>query len=159
MSNEESFGTEAWLLRGISSVPGDLRLESGNLTFTAFGSGNLWKFQLRKLERDTCQPGLANNMLAEKNVIIFDAPLTAVEIVFPWYTFSGGLNVRVGNARFRLGFDRPANTQIPVEREASVKGSIEAGKRVVESVQEIRKARQSGKAWKSVIERLSASKV
>ena len=53
MDKPKLIRTEAWLLRGISSLPGMLELADGNLSFTAFGSGNFWGFQLRKLEQET----------------------------------------------------------------------------------------------------------
>ena len=55
--------SEAWLLRGVfGSVPGELTLAGGQLSFTASGFGTLWKSQLRKLEHEPGQAGLAQRM-------------------------------------------------------------------------------------------------
>jgi len=130
--------TQAWLLRGISSIPGALRLAGGRLSFTAFGAGNLWPSQLRTLERDTGRIGLAKRLGKEENTVVFDVPLADIQHVrFPWYYFSGGLKLTLNGIVYRFGFDRPSNTKLSGEG--------------ADLVGEVSRARRSGKAWKAVL--------
>ncbi len=130
--------TAAWLLRGISSLPGVLSLANNRLTFTAFGSGNFWPGQLRQLEADTGLAQLAQRLENDERAILFDVPLAEVEaILFPWYYFSGGVKFTVGGVRYRFGFDKPANTMIT--------GDVEG------NINEIARGRQSGKAWRKAL--------
>ena len=129
--------TKAWLLRGISSIPGTLKLSKGRLSFTAFDAGTCWGFQLRKLEAETGREGLAERLDHGKNTIVFDVPLADVQKVrFPWFYFSGGVKLTLDGVRYRFGFDKPANTRMPSEGV---------------DLSEISKARRSGKAWKAVL--------
>ncbi len=52
--------TDAWLLRGMSSIPGELRLSAGTLSFVCSGTGSAWPFRLRKLARALRDPSLVN---------------------------------------------------------------------------------------------------
>src|SRR5262245_50612767 len=89
--------SEAWLLRGVfGSVPGELTLAGGQLSFTASGFGTLWKWQLRKLEQETGQRGLADRMDAGEQALVFKLSLTKLQVEFPWYYLSGGLKLRSG---------------------------------------------------------------
>ena len=125
------------MLRGISSIPGALKLSGGRLSFTAFGAGNCWRRQLRKLERETGRVGLAELLGDDQNAVVFDIPLAEVQDVhFPWFYFSGGVKFTVDGVRYRFGFDRPANTKLSAEG-ADLVGAIS-------------KARRSGRAWKAV---------
>ncbi len=131
--------TKAWLLRGISSIPGRLTLGGGRLSFTAFGPGNLWPSQLRKLERDAGRKGLATRLSNDERTVVFEVPRSDVQKVsFPWYYFSGGAKLTLNGVRFRFGFDKPANTRMTSEG-----GDL---------VGEIFRARRSGKAWKAVLD-------
>jgi len=88
--------SEAYLAaRFANFAPGELKLADGRLSFMAIGSGTLFKWQLNKLERDACQPGLADRMGAGENTIVFDLPLADVEVAFPWYQAPLALTVRV----------------------------------------------------------------
>lgn len=117
-------------------MPGALMLAKGRLSFTAFGSGNLWGRQLRTLEVEAGHTGLAKRLGDDENTVVFDVPLADVQdVTFPWYYFSGGVKLTVGGVRYRFGFDRPANTRMPSE-------GVDLG--------EITRARRSGKAWKAV---------
>lgn len=132
--------TAAWLLRGISSLPGVLSLANNRLTFTAFGSGNFWPGQLRQLEADTGRAQLAQRLESDQRSILLDVPLDEVEAIrFPWYYFSGGVKLTVGGVRYRFGFDRPANTMPSHD--------------VVGNINEITRGRQSGKAWRKALGR------
>ena len=50
----------------------------------------MWKGQLHKLEQDAGQVGLAADMDAGKNTLVFDVPLEEITVEFPWYYLSGG---------------------------------------------------------------------
>jgi hypothetical protein len=62
MDSSTQLSSEVWLAdRFATRLPGELKLAKGRLSFVAFGSGTLFKWQLNKLERDVCQPGLAEH--------------------------------------------------------------------------------------------------
>jgi hypothetical protein len=103
--------TEAWLLRGISSLPGELRLASGNLSFTSSGTGSTWPFQLRKLGVVLAQPGLAKAVEEGKPFQFFVWPARDVEVVVPWYYFGGGMKLRYQGIELRFSFGRPASSR------------------------------------------------
>ena len=137
MKKRSQLRTEAWLLKGLSSMRGTLSLASGRLSFTAFGSGTFWSRQLRKLEEETGREGLAERLENDKNTVVFDALLADVQnIHFPWYYFTGGLKLTLGGVRYRFGFAKPANTKLPSEGLG---------------FDDIAKARRSGKAWKTAL--------
>lgn len=118
-------------------MPGALTLADDRLSFTAFGSGNFWGRQLRKLEAEAGRVGLAKQLGDDQRTVVFEVPLSEVQdVTFPWYYFSGGVKLTLGGVRYRFGFDRPANTKMPSE-------SLDLG--------DISKARRSGKAWKAVL--------
>lgn len=146
MDNSEGLSTEAWLLRGISYVPGVLILADGRLFYLACGFGSLWKWQMNKLERAAGQPGLAERMDAGENCIVFDIPLAEVEVEFPWYYFSGGMKVWVGGVRYRLSFGKPANNA-----SFSLSDGFEHSSGALANVFELFKMRQRGKAWKRAL--------
>ena len=132
------FGTDAWLLRGIRSLPGRLQLARGRLSFTAFGAGNFRPRQLRALERDFGRAELAEPLRDGKTTVVFDVPFSAVQAVrFPWYYFSGGLHLTLNGECYRFGFDEPSNTQ----------GAGEGG----DLIGSISRARRRGKAWRSML--------
>ncbi len=140
--------TEAWLLCGVNSIPGALRLENGRLSYTAFGSGNLGKGPLRKLEKSTGLAGLAKQLDRGAEVTLFDVPLSEVrKVEFPWYYFSGGVKLDIDGVGFRFGFDRPANTSVTDHAEDALE-EIAAG---FESLRQVANARRVGKAWRAAL--------
>ncbi len=148
MNAKSELCTEAWLLKGINSLPGALKLQDGRLSYTAFGTGTCGHGLLSKLEQASGQTGFAQRLEDGDEALLFDAPLTGVEkIDFPWYYFSGGMKVTVGGVRYRIGFDRPANSTVPMHFDES----LEDLSRGLESVSEVARARRSGKAWKAVL--------
>jgi hypothetical protein len=147
MSNSAELCSEAWLLRGISSIPGELRLANGRLSFTASGCGSMWKWQLNKLERDARQPGLAGRMDAGECAVIFDVPAAGLQVEFPWYYLSGGLKIRAGGFEYRLSFGRPSNTRMPVDKSDPIK----AATRALEELSEVGTMRRVGEAWKKAL--------
>jgi hypothetical protein len=101
--------TDAWLLRGISSIPGELRLANGNLSFTCSAYGSAWPFQLRKLGQLLNQPTLAKALEEGKTFLLFQWPVEQVQSTVPWYYFGGGIKLRHHNIRFRFSFGRPTS--------------------------------------------------
>ncbi len=99
--------TEAWLLRGISSIPGQLRLRSGSLSFTCTGTGTAWPFQFRKLGREFGQPNFAESVLADEPFELFRWMATDVHAHAPWYYFSGGIKLSHQGRQLRFSFGRP----------------------------------------------------
>lgn len=149
MNTATELCTEAWLLKGIHSIPGALRLADGRLSYTACGFGTFGDSALAKLEAETGHRGLAHRLEQGEEAVLFDTPLANVEKVdFPWYYFSGGVKLTVGGVHYRFGFDRPANTTVPMEVEDSLEELIGG----LENVSQIIKGRRSGKAWKSVFQ-------
>lgn len=138
MNTRKHLRTEAWLLKGISSLPGILTLAQGRLSFTASGSGSFWRGQLRTLEQQAGRPGLAKLLDEGGNAVVFDAILSEVRNVhIPWYYFSGGIKFTLDGVRYRFSFARPANTV--------------ASPDIGESVQDLSRARQHGKEWKDAL--------
>lgn len=147
-SQPASLRTDAWLLLGISSIPGSLALAENRLRFTASGYGTAWPFQLRALERRADRPGLARRLEADDPTLVFDLPLGEVrDVSFPWYYFSGGVKLTAGGVRYRFSFARPANTRAPADREHA----FEMARTVGRAASEIAGARRSGEAWKAVL--------
>jgi hypothetical protein len=105
-----SLASPAWLLRGISAIPGQLRLSRSVLTFTAHGSGTAWAWQLRKLERSTGRPGLAQALESDERWVVFSEALDAIRVSSPWYYFAGGIVVRIGPHDYRISFGKPARS-------------------------------------------------
>jgi len=100
--------TEAWLLRGISSIPGELSLKAGTLSFKANGTGSAWPWQLRKLAVLLGKPELAESIDAGMPGVLFEWPVAEVRIATPWYYFGGGIKLRNQGVALRLSFGRPA---------------------------------------------------
>jgi hypothetical protein len=132
--------TEAWLIRGISHGPGELKLAYGRLSFTAYGSGILWKFQLNKLERDASRPGLADRMRSGENSVVFELPISDVEVDFPWYSVNSCLRVKAGGVRYLFTFSDPSSYQCKHGIGGILKGC-----------QAMVKCWPVGKAWKNVL--------
>ena len=128
------------LIRGINYVPGELKLADGHLSFTAQGSGTLWKLQLNKLERDAHRPGLADRMHGGEISLVFKLRTTDVEIDLPWYC-PDCLRVRVGGVRFLICIGKPMSPELT----GPDIGTIFEG--CVECV----KASHLTKAWKNVL--------
>ena len=130
--------TDAWLLRGISSIPGELSLRSEVLSFVASGSGSAWPFQLRKLGELFQQPALQAELNAGHTVPLFAWPVREISASMPWYYFSGGITLQRRGVRVRLGFGRP----------------VDAGRvpgQPMEGLAEVGAARKRGKLWASAL--------
>lgn len=101
--------TDAWLLRGISSIPGELRLANGKLSFTCSAFGSAWPFQLRKLGQLLDQPSLAKALEDGKTLQLFQWPVEQVQPTVPWYYFGGGIKLRHQGIQLRFSFGRPSS--------------------------------------------------
>lgn len=102
--------TDAWLLRGISSIPGELRLAAGVLSFTCTGAGSAWPSQLRKLGRAVHQPQLAAALESQTRLELFRWPVDGIVATVPWYYFGGGIVLRHQGITLRFSFGRPASS-------------------------------------------------
>ena len=135
-----ALSTEAWLLRGLSQIPGTLTLKNGVLSFTTLNTGSAWPWQLRKLERDYFEMreqvvterealrklerelgerGLAAAIDAGKPTRVFEWKVCDLEAQMPWYEFGGGLRVSRGQVKLRLSFGEPASNEVvadPIRR-------------------------------------------
>jgi len=130
--------TDAWLLRGISSIPGELSLRSEVLSFVASGSGSAWPFQLRKLGELFQQPALQAELNAGHTVPLFAWPVREISASIPWYYFAGGITLQRRGVLVRLGFGRPVDAgRVPGQ---SMEGLAEVGA-----------ARKRGKLWASAL--------
>lgn len=130
--------TDAWLLRGISSIPGELSLRSEVLSFVASGSGSAWPFQLRKLGELFQQPALQAELNAGHTVPLFAWPVREISASIPWYYFAGGITLQRRGVLVRLGFGRP----------------VDAGRvpgQPMEGLAEVGAARKRGKLWASAL--------
>jgi hypothetical protein len=139
----EALQSEAWLLRGISSIPGELRLRKGRLSFRAEYFGNAWPFQTRRLERLLGKPGLAASLERGEARVLFEWPLEEVTAWCPWYYFSGGLKLRRAGVTLRLSLGQPANTEVNL----ASSGTPLALGQAAEHLGEVRRMRHQGKRW------------
>jgi hypothetical protein len=135
--------TKAWLLRGISSLPGELRLTAGKLSFISSGTGSTWPFQLRKLGIVLSQPGLAKTVEEGKPFQFFVWPAHLVEAETPWYYFGGGIKLRHQSTELRFSFGRPASNSHSLARAA-------------EELEEIGAMRGRGKLWAQALAKATA---
>lgn len=130
--------TDAWLLRGISSIPGELHLASGTLSFACTGTGSAWPFQLRKLGRDTREPSLASVLEEGRPFQLFQWPADRVQATLPWYYFGGGIKLQYQGVQLRFSFGRPAS---------STHGLAAAA----DELREVSTMRSRGKLWASAL--------
>jgi hypothetical protein len=144
------FRTDAWLLRGISSIPGDLVLNNATLTYTAFGTGSAWPQQLRTLERNVGRQGIATAIDAGERTVVFEWPISELRYWVPWYYFGGGMKLSRGDATLRFSFGRPAHSGASaISHEA---GLLQAAA----NLNEIHTMRRHGAAWMEVLSRAAA---
>ena len=99
--------SDAWLMRGISGIPGELRLSSQTLSFTATGAGSAWPFQLRKLAAELQRPFPGESLERGQPVQLFAWPVPEIVCRAPWFYFGGGINLRRGRVGLRISFGQP----------------------------------------------------
>lgn len=138
--------TEAWLLLGlVSSLPGELVLRDGAISFVAWGTGSAWPSQLRRLERLLGTPGIAKRIEDEDRTAVFRWPVGEVSIRMPWHYFGGGLKIRRNGTEVRISFGRPANTRAGV-RAATILAAAD-------NLREVAVMWRRGRIWAAAIER------
>ena len=139
------FRSDAWLLRGISSIPGELALNNAILTYTAFGTGSAWPKQLRKLERDVSRAGIARAIDDGERTEVFEWPISELRYWMPWYYFGGGIKLAHGDTTLRFSFGRPAESGASaISPEA---GLLQAAA----NLSETRGMRRAGALWLDVL--------
>ncbi|MDX2192304.1 MAG: hypothetical protein NW201_03050 [Gemmatimonadales bacterium] len=131
----------AWLLRGISSVPGELLLQGRTIRFAATGPGSAWPWQLRKLERLCGAAGWAERVLAGERAELFAWEVATVRAWVPWHYFGGGMKLGRDALVLRLSFGRPGNTRT---------GGVES---VGAQLGEVAAMRARGRQWQEALAR------
>ena len=139
--------SDAWLLLGLSSLPGELSLSSGWLSYVASGCGSVWPAQLRKLERQVGQPGLAEALEQNQRTLVIRWPVLEVRAWCPWYYFGGGMKLRHQGTQLRLSFGVPGNMVLRGHR-AGPAGAL--GKATAQ-LREVGVMRRRGKLWHDAI--------
>lgn len=97
----------AWLLVGIRSIPGELRLQRGRLSFVAQGTGTALERQLLRFERHACSEDFSSRLKAGQRATLFDELLADVQVASPWHFFSGGMVVTTRCDSYRFAFGQP----------------------------------------------------
>ncbi len=105
-----SFRSPAWLLRGISTVPGELRLAGRQLSFWATDRGSAWDWQLRKLDPHARTVDFSRRLGTGGPTLLFSERLEDLRVHAPWYYFRGGLVVTTPKTAYKLSFGRPARS-------------------------------------------------
>ena len=121
--------SEAWLLRGISSIPGELRLSGSTLSFTAHDTGTAWDWQLRKLERGAGSTGFMEALKRGERFVLFKESLADVRVRSPWYYFSGGVVLEIRRQKYRMSFGQPARSSAEDNELQTIGAMRRAGKR------------------------------
>ena len=130
-----SLTIEAWLLRGISSIPGRLVLLDGAVSFVVDGTGSAWSWQLRRLEREFDAPGFASAVDEGTPRALFQWAVGTFRYSAPWYFFGGGIRLAHGANVVRLSFGRPAET-----------GAVNVAS-AVNNLQKVADMRRRGRLW------------
>ena len=130
--------TPAWLLRGISSVPGELRLSSATVSFVAHGSGSAWPGQLRTLASLLGRHSFGAELDAGRSAELFAWPAREVAVEQPWYYFGGGLRLRHRGVDLRISFGRPA-------------GGARSPRQAMAEFREFAAMRARGKLWAAAL--------
>jgi hypothetical protein len=139
--------SEAWLLRGISSIPGELALKGETLSFTALNTGSAWPWQLRKLEREMAAPGIAETIDRGERTLVFSWPVREIEAWCPWFYFGGGIKLKRQGLGLRFSFGAPANTQ-SVQRRMD---PIAAAENIGGTLGQVQAMRSLGAMWQAAL--------
>lgn len=117
--------TDAWQMLGITrSLPGQLRLTGGVLSFVHDSGEVLFRTPLRHVSR----------------------------VTFPWYYFGGGCKLSVDGVRHRLSFVRPNDADDAMDRLSARAGDAGAVySQVAGKVVDIGTGRDAGRAWREVL--------
>ncbi len=129
LTSAKGLCSPAWLLRGISSIPGVLRLSDSRVTFIAQEPGSSWDWQLKKLEQVAGSPGFTQKLKGGTAVELFNEPLADIRVRSPWYYFSGGLVIQIRGQSYRLSFGQPAGSSSDDDELQTVATMRQVGKR------------------------------
>ena len=143
--------TDAWILRGISSIPGDLVLSDDAITFTATGTGSAWPWQLRKLGREMGAPKLARIIDSGQRTVVFRWPVQELKFWVPWYYFGGGMKIQHSGHVLKLSFGRP------FDRVGSRNDPAEDLRQAAANLKEVGVMRNNGALWVSALSAAAAS--
>jgi hypothetical protein len=143
----QSLRSQAWLLRGNSSLPGELVLKSGQLSFIAHNTGSAWPWQLRKLERELASPGIAKAIDEGQKTVVFVWPVGEIRAWCPWYYFGGGIKVARENIVLRFSLGMPANMQL----RAGPANPVAAVLQIFATLKDIRNMRTQGALWQRAL--------
>lgn len=138
--------SRAWLLRGVSTLPGRLRLAGGSVQFTATGTGSAWDWQLRKLDRLAVTTDFSQRLQLGQAAVLFRERLENLMITSPWYYFQGGLLVHSARGTWRISFGPPARSTAD-ESLAAVGGELRT----------VADMRRTGKHWLRVFRQAGAA--
>jgi hypothetical protein len=161
--NNTKLRTKAWLLLGISSVPGELTLRSGQLSFTAHSAGSAWPWQLRKLQRRLQTIGTGARSVPPAGVfaadpkaqLLFKWSAAEVRAWSPWYYFGGGIKLEHAGLVLRFSFEEPANMRLRA-RSPDLQAASNEIKR---SLDEMKNMRARGRLWQAALRNGSAANV
>lgn len=140
------FDSRAWLLRGISTLPGRLQLAGGTVWFTATNTGSAWDWQLRKLDRLAVTTDFSQRLQLGQPAVLFRERLENLVIASPWYYFQGGLVVRSARGTWRISFGPPARASAD-ESLAALEGELVT----------MAAMRRTGKHWLQVFRQAGAT--
>ncbi len=124
----KDLSSPAWLLRGISSIPGELRLCDSRISFIAHERGSAWDWQLRRLERDAGSLGFEKSLKDGSTASLFNESLKDIHVRSPWYYFSGGLVLQIRGVSYRISFGKPASSSNDDDELGTVSTMRQAGK-------------------------------
>lgn len=140
--------TDAWLLLGISSIPGELMLRADHVTFTAHSTGSAWPWQLKRLERRIASPGIAAAIDAGKRTVVVRWPIREIQAWCPWYYFGSGIKISRSNTTLRISFGEPANMKI----RSGGDNPGEALREAAAGLDEVGRMRRRGKLWQAALQ-------
>jgi hypothetical protein len=137
-----------WLLRGISSIPGELVLRESAVSFVATHSGSALPWQLRKLEQMLGTDHLARALDDGEPIQALEWSVREIQAWCPWYYFGAGLKIRRGNVEFHFSFGEPGNERLS----GRPTNLLAALPQIVATLQEVRSMRSVGAVWKAALE-------
>ena len=124
----------AWLLRGISSIPGELTLTESRISFIAQDRGSAWDWQLSKLALQSGNPAFMDTLKGGSAVVLFNEPLSDILVRSPWYYFSGGLVLQIRGKSFRVSFGGPAGSSSASDELRAVSAMRRIGKKWLQAL-------------------------
>ena len=124
----------AWLLRGISSIPGELTLTESRISFIAQDRGTAWDWQLSKLALQSGNPAFMDTLKSGSAVVLFNEPLSDILVRSPWYYFSGGLVLQIRGKSFRVSFGGPAGSSSASDEFRAVSAMRRIGKKWLQAL-------------------------